>query len=271
MNKNFGTGHDSRPAGRQRKKSAGNQQIYGIRAVMEAIGAGKDIESIFIQKGLSGPLYKELGKLAATFQIPTALVPKEKLNRLSGKNHQGVIALVSPVSFQKAADLVPLIFEKGEAPLLMILDRITDVRNFGAIARSAACMGAHALVIPFKGAAQVNPDAIKTSAGALYTLPLCREVNLKNTITFLQQSGLQVIACTEKASDTIDTADLTLPTAILMGSEEDGISPAYLEKTDQSLRIPIQGEVTSLNVSVAAGMILYEANRQRKKEGQVPA
>lgn len=245
------------------EKRESNQLIFGIRPIIEAIESGKELESLFIQKGLSGGLFRELQSCIQQYKIPYQIVPIEKLNRLTLKNHQGVAAFVSPITYQPIEEIVTSIFERGEVPLLLILDRITDVRNFGAIVRTAECAGVHAVIIPAKGAAQVNPDAVKTSAGALYKLPVCREANLKNTIQFLKDSGLQVVACTEKTETSVFQNDYSVPTAIILGSEEDGISPEYLKLTDAKAKIPLMGEIASLNVSVSAGIILYEVLRQR--------
>lgn len=249
------------------EKKQGNLRIFGIRAVMEAVESGKEIESLYIQKGAGGSLYRDLKKIAREYDLPMQAVPPEKLRYLGDKNHQGVVAFISPIVFHSLEQLIPSIYERGEAPLILILDRITDVRNFGAISRSAECLGAHGLLIPRKGAAQINADAVKTSAGALLTIPVCRERNLKNSITFLRQSGLQVVACTEKAEKYPAEVDLSMPTALILGSEEDGISGEYLKLTDEAVRIPMSGTIASLNVSVAAGVILYETVRQRLAGG----
>lgn len=240
-----------------------NQMVFGIRAVIEAIKAGKDIESLFLQRGLTGGLFAELKTLLKDFDIPSQQVPIEKLNRITPKNHQGVIAFISPVTYQKIEDIIPVIYEKGETPLVLVLDRITDVRNFGAIVRTAECSGVHAIVIPKKGAAQINPDAVKTSAGALYKVPVCRHDNLLNVIRFLKDSGLQVISCTEKTDNYIYKPDYTAPTAVIMGAEDEGISFDLIRNSDYLTKIPMMGEIESLNVSVSAGIILYEAVRQR--------
>lgn len=244
-------------------KQEQNQLIFGIRPVIEAIEAGKEIENLFIQRGLGGALFRELQSVVQIHNIKYQLVPVEKLNRLSSKNHQGVIAFISPVTYHETAQLIPAIYERGEVPLVLVLDRITDVRNFGAIVRSAECAGVHAVIVPLRGAAQVNSDAVKTSAGALYRVPVCREANLKETLNFLKDSGLQVIACTEKTDASMYDVDITVPSAIIMGSEEDGISPEYLKLSDFRAKIPLMGDIASLNVSVAAGIILFEAVRQR--------
>ncbi len=240
-----------------------NQQVFGIRAVIEAIESGKEIESLMIQKGISGDLFRELRKLIDQYDIKYQYVPIEKLNRICKGNHQGVFAFISPISFHKVEDLIPFIFENGETPLLLVLDRITDVRNFGAIARTAECAGVHGIVVPMRESAAIHSDSIKTSAGALFRIPVCRVSNLKKTIEYMQESGLQVVACTEKNDDSIYTTDFSTPTAIVMGSEEDGISNDILRIVDKYAKIPLLGEIESLNVSVATGVILYEALRQR--------
>jgi len=247
-----------------REKKESNQLVFGIRAMIEAILAGKEIESLFIQKGIKGDLLLELRTLITEREINFQIVPIEKLDRLTTKNHQGVAGFISPIDFQKIDLLLPTIYEKGETPLLLILDRVTDVRNFGAIVRTALCAGVHAIIIPSRGSAQINPDAIKTSAGALYKLPICREINLKSTISFLKDSGLQIIGCTEKTKSLLYESDFKVPTAIILGSEEDGISGEYLAMCDSRALIPLEGDLSSLNVSVAAGVILYEAVRQRR-------
>src|ERR1700710_2141044 len=246
-----------------REPRESNQVVFGIRAVIEAIKAGKEIESLYIQRGLSGDLVNELKELLAENNITAQQVPIEKLNRLTQKNHQGVAAFISPITYQKIEDIIPQIFEKGEVPLILVLDAITDVRNMGAIARTAECSGVHAIVVPAKGSAQINPDAIKTSAGALYKIPVCRHDNFMQTIKFLQESGLQLVCCTEKTNDFIYAPDYTVPTAIIMGSEEDGVRNEIIRIADYLAKIPMFGEIESLNVSVSTGVILYEAIRQR--------
>src|SRR6201997_308323 len=196
-----------------------NQMVFGIRAVIEAIRSGKEIESLYLQRGLGGGLFNELKSILHEHGILAQQVPIEKLDRITTKNHQGVIAVISPIVYQKIENIIPEIFEKGETPLILVLDGITDVRNMGAIARTAECAGVHAIVIPAKGSAQINADGIKTSAGALYKIPVCRHDNFMQTIRFLQESGLQLVCCTEKTKDDIYTPDYTSPTAIIMGSE----------------------------------------------------
>src|SRR6201991_2503673 len=206
-----------------RESRENNQMVFGIRAVIEAIRSGKEIESLYIQRGAGGGLLNELKSLLHEYGIVAQQVPVEKLNRITAKNHQGVIAFISPIIYQKIENIIPEIFERGETPLILVLDAITDVRNMGAIARTAECAGVHALVIPSKGSAQINPDAIKTSAGALYKIPGCRQENLLQSAKFLQESGLQLVCCTEKTNDYIYKPDYTMPTAIIMGSEDEGI------------------------------------------------
>jgi len=240
-----------------------NQMVFGIRAVIEAINAGKEIESLYIQRGLGGSLLNELKGVLQQHNIIAQQVPVEKLNRITMKNHQGAIAFISPIIYQKIEDIIPAVFEKGEVPLVLVLDSITDVRNMGAIARTAECAGVHAIVIPARGSAQINPDAIKTSAGALYKIPVCRHDNFMQTVKFIQESGLQLVCCTEKTTDYLYTPDYTMPTAIIMGSEEDGIRNEIIRISDHLAKIPMYGEIESLNVSVSTGIILYEAIRQR--------
>ena len=237
--------------------------IFGTRSVIEAVNAGKDIEKILVQKGLSNELYSQLRQALKGQTVPIQFVPPEKLKRLTDKNHQGVVAYLTEINYYDTQELLTGVFEKGKTPLVLILDRITDVRNFGAIARGAECAGVDFIIIPSRGAAQINGDAIKTSAGALHRLKVCREDNLKTTIEFLKESGLQVIACHEKTEQLIYDADFTKPTAVIMGSEENGISNEYLKRSDMQVKIPMAGQIASLNVSVATGIVLFEAVKQR--------
>lgn len=239
------------------------QLICGTRAVMEAVNAGKDIEKIFIQKGINNSLVNELRQLLTKNNIPFQVVPDFKLNKLTKGNHQGVVCILSSIVYHKTEDIIPLIFERGEVPLFLMIDRVTDVRNIGAMARTAACAGVHAIIIPDQGSAQLNADAIKTSAGALHNIPVCREKNLKLTIEYLKGSGIKIVAATEKASQPYFTSDMKMPCCIIMGSEDSGISPEYLKRADEKVLIPMNNVVQSLNVSVAAGIILFEAFRQR--------
>lgn len=238
--------------------------IFGIRPVVEALKSGKEIEKIMIQKGLRGEGFHMLNSLVREMEVPLQFVPIEKLHQITRLNHQGVIAFISEISYQKLESIIPFSYEQGKTPLILVLDRITDVRNLGAIARTAECAGVDGLLLPEKGSAQMNAVAIKTSAGALYKMPVCRNNNLKESIIFMKNSGLRIVAATEKASIDYTEADFTKPTALIMGSEEDGVSEEYLKLTDQRVRIPLLGEIESLNVSVATGVILYEILRQRK-------
>jgi len=239
--------------------------IYGTRAVIEALNGGKEIDRIFVQKGLSNELYSQLRKALRNRSVPIQVVPPEKLRRLSTGNHQGVIAYLTEVTYYSLEDTLSQVFESGIMPLVLILDRITDVRNFGAIARSAECAGVQMLVIPSRGAAQINGDAIKTSAGALHRIKVCRVDNLKQGIEYLKESGLQVVSVHEKTEHLIYDVDFNQPTALIMGSEEDGISGEYLKRSDMQVKIPMPGTIASLNVSVAAGIVLFEAVKQRMK------
>lgn len=248
-------------------KQGGHQSgemIFGTRAVLEAISADKELDKVFLQKGLDNELIKELKQACRNHSVPVVLVPVEKLNRFTRKNHQGVVAFLSAVTYASLDNIISTAYERAETPLLVMLDRITDVRNFGAIARSAECAGAHGIIIPSRGSAQINSDAVKTSAGALHHLPVCREDNLKKTIQYLQESGIQVVACTEKAKQSVYNTDLSGPVCLLMGSEEDGISPAYMEMADGQTMIPLFGQIGSLNVSVATSILLFECQRQRQ-------
>ncbi len=237
--------------------------IFGTRAVIEAVEAGKDIEKIFIQKGLSNELYHQLRNALKGQTVPIQIVPPEKLKRITEKNHQGVVAYLTEINYYNTEDLLADVFEKGKIPLVLILDRVTDVRNFGAIARGAECAGVDFIIIPSRGAAQITGDAIKTSAGALHRVKVCREDNLKNTIEYLKEGGLQIVSCHEKTENLIYDADFTKPTAIIMGSEENGISNEYLKRSDMQVKIPMAGKIASLNVSVASGIVLFEAVKQR--------
>lgn len=237
--------------------------IFGIRPIIEAIESGKTIDKLFIQKGLHNDLFAILWKLVRLKRINYKHVPLEKINRLTRKNHQGVFAFISPVDFHNIEDVIPTLFEAGKNPLLLVLDRITDVRNFGAICRTAECAGVDAVLIPEQNAAAINADGIKTSAGALHKITLCRTWNLKLALQFMQESGIQLIGCTEKTQNNMYEPDYSIPTAIIMGSEEDGVSAEFLKMCDAKAKIPMSGKIASLNVSVATGVILYEAIRQR--------
>ena len=237
--------------------------IFGIRPVIELLLAGKEVEKILLQRDQQGGVVNELVVEASKLKVPILRVPIEKLNTVTRKNHQGVIAFVSPIIYASLDNIVTETFAAGKEPFLLILDRITDVRNFGAIARTAEFLGVNALVVPNRGGAMISADAVKTSAGALGYIPVCREENLKNTLSYLKECGLIIAACTEKASTLIYNTNLAGPIAIIMGSEENGISEEYLKKADLSIKIPALGAIESLNVSVATGMVLSEVIRQR--------
>lgn len=237
--------------------------VFGIRPIEEAINAEKEIDKLFIQKGLGSPLLKELIQKARAHNIPISQVPLEKLHRFTRKNHQGAVAFVSTVKYSSLDNVIDQCYQQGKEPFILVLDRITDVRNFGAIARTAECAGVDAIVVPAKGSAAVNSDAMKTSAGALNYVPICREDNLKQTLVYLKNSGLRVIGCTEKTNHMIYNLDLKGPIAIVMGSEEDGVSPAYLKICDASGKIPLSGNIESLNVSVSTAIAVYEVVRQK--------
>lgn len=235
--------------------------IFGIRAIIEAINSGKTIEKVYIQKGLSGQLFSELNSLIKKHAISNSYVPVEKLNSLSkNQNHQGVVAKASEIEFQ---DLETVIANTKNIPLYLLLDRITDVRNFGAILRTAECSGVAAVIIPTQGSASLNADAIKTSAGAAFKIPICKVNHLLDAIYILQAEGIQIVSITEKTDDSIYTIDFKKPTALVMGSEHKGISNAILKVSDAKGKLPLLGEIESLNVSVACGIALYEVVRQR--------
>lgn len=237
--------------------------IYGLRAVIEAVRAGKQIDRLLIKQGLQGALYHELMIEVRNHNIAYQIVPLERIELVTRKNHQGVLAWVSLIEFQSITNLLPMIFEKGEDPLIIALDGVSDVRNFGAIVRSAECLGAHAVIIPEKGSARITADAIKTSAGALHSFPVCREKSIVRSVEYLKESGLKVITAGEKSGSHISEADLKGPAVLIMGSEDKGISRELILLSDQQVMIPMRGEIGSLNVSVAAGILLYEITRQR--------
>ena len=236
--------------------------IYGTRAVIEAILAGKNIDKVMIQSGLSNDLIKELIAVAKNNNVPVAFVPPEKLKRLSTKNHQGVICLLSTISFASVDNLIFKAYNEGREPFFLILDRITDVRNFGAIVRTAECAGVDGIIIAEKGNAPITSDAMKTSAGALNHVPICREKDMKKILKLLHDNGIRLVACTEKTEKSIYEVNLTGPLALILGSEEDGVSDTFLRDSDELARIPLKGKIESLNVSVAAGVAMYEALRQ---------
>jgi 23S rRNA (guanosine2251-2'-O)-methyltransferase len=241
-----------------------NEMIFGIRAIIEAIEADKEIDKIIIKNDMQSEVARQLfAVLKDKPHIPVQRVPMERINRYTRKNHQGAIAFISQTTYQRIDDIVPFLYESGKAPFFILLDGITDVRNFGAIARTCECVGVDAIIIPAKGGASVNADAIKTSAGALHTIPVCKENNLADTVRFLKNSGITVIAATEKAARDYTQADFSNPVAIVLGAEDTGVSPNILRQCDEIVKIPVKGKIASLNVSVAAGVLIYEAARQR--------
>ncbi len=247
----------------ERKPKADAEDIvYGIRAVIEAIKNEVDINKILIQKGIDKELFEELRTALTGKDYQLQYVPVEKLNKLTINNHQGVIAFTSPVGYSNIEELCDQWLSEGKEPCVLVLDRITDVRNFGGIARTAACMGVDAILIPSKGSALISSDAIKTSAGALHSIPVCKTDLLKDSLFYLQQSGFQIVSCTEKSKISVENYSFFGPTAIILGSEEDGISHDLLKMSDARLSIPMAGSIASLNVGVATGMILYERLKQ---------
>jgi len=237
--------------------------IFGVRPVIEAINAGKEIDKLYIQRDISGSGLTELRNAIKKAKIPFSHVPAFKLNKYTSGNHQGVIGFISPVDFHNIETIIPTLYEQGKVPFILVLDKITDVRNFGGISRTAECAGVDAILIPKRESAQLNEDAIKTSAGALHRIPVCKAENLTDAVLFLQASGLKIIACTEKTENSIYAIDYKSPIAIVMGGEEKGISNQLLKLCDEKAKIPMVGEIASLNVSVAAAIIIYEAVKQR--------
>ena len=240
------------------------QIVYGLRPVIEAIGSGQQIERILIQNGLNSSLLGELRAKMKEHDIPFQYVPVEKLNKMTTGNHQGVVATIGSVKYHSLVDLLESLGDTSAAPLLLLLDHITDVRNMGAIARTAECTGVSALIVPDRGSAAMNEDAIKTSSGALLRLPVCREQNFKTVVNLAKQYGYQVVAATEKGAEHYRKVDFRQPTLLILGNEETGISPDLLKLSDVRAKLPIVGEVASLNVSVAAAVFMYEALEQRQ-------
>ncbi|WP_298495248.1 23S rRNA (guanosine(2251)-2'-O)-methyltransferase RlmB [uncultured Algibacter sp.] len=240
-------------------------QIFGIRAIIEAINAGKTIDKVFLQKGERGELFGELESLLNKKSINKSYVPIEKLNRLTRNNHQGAVAQISPIEFHDMETLVMNVIESGKTPLFLLLDQLSDVRNFGAIIRTAECTGVNGIIIQKNGSAPVNGDTIKTSAGAVFKIPICKVDHIKDAVFYMQASGIKVIAATEKTNDTLYDVSFTESCAIIMGSEGRGINPSTLKVVDAKAKLPLLGEIESLNVSVACGAFLYEVVRQRLK------
>ena len=243
-----------------------SEMIFGVRAVIEAIQAGKDIDKVLIKKDIQSELSRELFAALKGSLIPVQRVPVERLNRITRKNHQGVVAYVSAVTYQHVEDLVPYLFEQGKTPFFVMLDGITDVRNFGAIARTCECAAVDAVIIPAKNSVTVNADAVKTSAGALHTLPVCREQSLTDTLKYLKECGFRLIAATEKGDYDYTRGEYTGPLCLILGAEDKGVAYEHLALCDEWVKIPMLGTIESLNVSVAAGILIYEVVKQRIEE-----
>ena len=237
--------------------------IYGLRAILEAIEADTPIHKVYLQRGLKGALFHQLETSLRKKGISLSYVPAEKLQKLTSQNHQGAVAKISPVGYRDFEALAEEVLQSTEKPLFLLLDHITDVRNFGAILRTAECCGVHAVVVPKKGAAPLNNDAVKTSAGAAFRVPIAQADHMLDALYYLQGAGVQTVAATEKTEHSVYEVDFRLPTAIVMGSEDRGISPSVLKAADHKARLPLLGTIGSLNVSVACGVFLYEAVRQR--------
>ena len=238
--------------------------VFGTRAIIESILSGQTVEKVLIANNVNASLHQDLLSLVREKNIPHSYVPKVKINKLTRRNHQGVVAYLSPIVFAPLSQIVQTCYEQGKHPLILLLDGVTDVRNFGAIVRTATCTAVDAIVIPSRRSAAVSGAAMKTSAGALAYLPICRVDNLKAAMHYLQASGLQVIACHEKAGSTLYQTNLDMPLAILLGAEDHGISPQHLKVANKHMQIPIWGPITSLNVATAAAVVLYEHIRQQK-------
>jgi len=245
------------------KEDNDSMQIFGLRAVIEAINSGKTIDKVFLQRGLRGDLFNQLEALLRKESISSSYVPVQKLNRMTQGNHQGVVAKISPIAFHDLETLVLNVMESGQTPLFLLLDQLSDVRNFGAIIRTSECTGVHGIIVQKQGGAPINGDTIKTSAGAVFNVPICKVDHIKDAMFHLQASGIKLIAVTEKTEKTIYDLSLDEPCAIIMGSESKGISPSVLKLTDEQAKLPMQGTIASLNVSVACGAMLYEIVRQR--------
>lgn len=239
------------------------EMIFGIRAVIEAVEAGKEIDKVIIKRELQGDLFRQLSSVLSANNIPVQKVPIERLDRFTRKNHQGVIAFLSAITYERIEDIIPFLYEQGKEPFIMVLDGLTDVRNFGAIARTCEVAGVDAIVIPNRGSVTVNADAVKTSAGALLKIPVCKEESLPKTLEFLRDSGVKIVAATERASSNYTDTNYNGPVAIVMGAEDTGVSNENLRICDELVKIPQFGTIESLNVSVAAGILIYEVIRQK--------
>ena len=240
--------------------------IFGLRAVEEALKSGQHCDKVLIRKGMGGDTIDLIKEMMRDHRVPLQQVPDAKLNRITRKNHQGIIALMSPIPFQQVESVIMDVFERGEEPFFLMLDEVTDVRNFGAIVRTAECAGAHGVIIPQKGSARIGGDAVKTSAGALYNIPVCRTPNLKKTALYLKDSGLKTNAATEKTDNFYFQSDLSGPVLLIMGAEDKGISNQLLEVVDIKAALPVNGKIASLNVSNAASVLIYDIIRQRMQK-----
>ena len=241
-----------------------NQTIFGIRAIIEAINSGKELEKIYLQREVKGSLMKELATQIRNNKIASSYVPIEKLNKLSKfQNHQGAVAKISEIAFADLEELLEEAIDSNKTPLFLLLDQISDVRNFGAIIRTAECANVNGIIVPNHGNAPLNADAIKTSAGAAFKIPICKVEHIKDALFILQAADIQIVSITEKTDDLIYKVDFKKPTALIMGSEQRGISPSILKMSDAKAKLPLLGDIESLNVSVACGIALYEAIRQR--------
>lgn len=245
-----------------------SQVVFGIRAVIEAIESGKQVDKVLMKKDLGGELARELLSVTREYNVPVQRVPVERINKVTRKNHQGVIAFMAAVDYYHVDDIVPALYDEGINPLVVVLDGVTDVRNFGAIARTCECAGVNCIVIPERNSVSVNADAVKTSAGALNYLPVCRECNLVKAVQYLRDSGFKVMGASEKTDLNYTKADFTGPVAIVLGAEDTGISTDVLKLCDTLVAIPEFGQINSLNVSVAGGIMIYEVVRQRLNDGQ---
>lgn len=245
-----------------------SQVVFGIRAVIEAIESGKQVDKVLMKKDLGGELARELLSVTREYNVPVQRVPVERINKVTRKNHQGVIAFMAAVDYSHVDDIVPALYDEGINPLVVVLDGVTDVRNFGAIARTCECAGVNCIVIPERNSVSVNADAVKTSAGALNYLPVCRERNLVKAVQYLRDSGFKVMGASEKTDLNYTKADFTGPVAIVLGAEDTGISTDVLKLCDTLVAIPEFGQINSLNVSVAGGIMIYEVVRQRLNDGQ---
>jgi 23S rRNA (guanosine2251-2'-O)-methyltransferase len=251
---------------KQARTTEGKDIVFGIRPVQEMLASDQEIERVLVQKELENPLIAEIVRTCRERHIPLGRVPEEKLNRITRKQHQGVVGFITAVQYASLDNVIASAYNDGRNPFVLMLDRVTDVRNFGAIVRTAECAGVDAIIIPDRGGARLSGDAFKTSAGALGHLPICREHSLVSTVRYLKNHGLNVVGCTEKSSRTIYEVDFDQPMLIIVGSEEDGIAPELLELCDRRAKIPLKGKISSLNVSVAAALILYESVRQKLPE-----